>query len=54
MPLVQRILVPPKEKEKHEYDELDEVLEEEKGGDNIEHEEFLHPNAMKASEYDSS
>lgn len=62
MPLVQSMLVPPKESEKHEYDETDNNSAEETGETSkkiapsphqIEHEEFIHPNAMKASEYDS-
>jgi Sodium/hydrogen exchanger family len=88
MPLVQKYLVPPVEKEAHEYDELDAAEEagsmetagferktnpkeghigEGKGlkGPEVlinksnnaghpEHEAFLHPNAMKDSEYDQS
>ena len=52
MPLVQRLLVPPKESDKHEYDEHEIV--EIPGDDGMgrlnnshsEHEEFLHPNLI--------
>ena len=60
--------MPPKESEKHEYDEVGEG--EEDGGQveseakingtnkkeeilHSEHEQFIHPNAMKASEYEA-
>ena len=64
MPLVQKALVPPKDSEAHEYDENAEGAHEDGGpidGDfkenpkhlvHSEHEQFIHPNAMKASEYD--
>lgn len=82
MPLVQKLLVPPKVEEAHEYDEVQEGLEEDveiesgtedseikrmkppKPDGNInlsgnapkkqthpEYEEFLHPNAMRDSNY---
>jgi hypothetical protein len=70
MPLVQKLLVPPKESDKHEYDEIVEDGEHEDGDGgpvesnqknmqskknfvHSEHEQFIHPNAMKASEYES-
>jgi hypothetical protein len=70
MPLVQKALVPPAEADAHEYDEKDDEDEtnEVEGRDKTEgkkinnsdskhgddHEEFLHPNAMRDSEYDNS
>ena len=55
MPLVQKVLVPPKEVEKHEYDEnLGEGGEEEdnqnKQHTTSHHEEFLHPNMIHEEE----
>jgi NhaP-type Na+/H+ or K+/H+ antiporter len=49
MPLVQRILVPPKEADKHEYDDHEIIVIPEGDGENrhlSEHEEFLHPNLI--------
>ena len=71
MPLVQKLLVPPKESEKHEYDEIVEDIDNEDVDEgpvvangkinnskkvvfhHSEHEQFIHPNAMKASEYEN-
>ena len=54
MPLVQKCLVPPKEQEKYEYEEVDGVAEAREGTkintSEEEHEEFLHPNMRKDSQ----
>lgn len=55
MPFVQKKLVPPKESDKHEYDENldendideDEDIKSRINNSHSEHEEFLHPNLIK-------
>ena len=76
MPLVQKALVPPKEEDKHEYDDsvkvdggngVDDVEANRASNDSdkrkinktpvarhSEHEELLHPNAMRDSNYEAN
>lgn len=52
MGLMSRILVPPKEEEKHEYDSQEEGVE---GGFELsEHEEYVHPNLAKSDHSNSA